>query len=144
MTRSLTIALLLTAAPALADDDAMPPVTNAATLEECSACHIAYPPGFLPARSWVAIMGDLQNHFGENAQLDEATRAEIEAYLVGASASRIRGVPDSVTPLRITELPWFTREHGEEVSPRMLKKAKSMSNCAACHRGAERGYFEDD
>ncbi|SIO53245.1 Dihaem cytochrome c [Rhodovulum sp. ES.010] len=144
MTRFLTVALALAAAPALADDDYMPPVTHPATLEECSACHMAYPAGFLPRRSWVAIMGDLKNHFGENAQLDAATRAEIEAYLVGNAAPRIRGVSENQTPLRISELPWFKHEHREEVSQRMMRKAKSMANCAACHRGAERGYFEDD
>jgi hypothetical protein len=144
MTRFLAAALLVAAGPALADGDYLPPVTHPATQEECSACHMAYPAGLLPARSWGAIMGDLENHFGENAQLDETTRAEIEAYLVGAAAPRIRGVSSSATPLRISELPWFKREHNEEVSPRMLKRAKSMANCGACHRGAERGYFEDD
>nr|WP_243645111.1 diheme cytochrome c [Rhodovulum euryhalinum] len=86
----------------------------------------------------------MENHFGENAQLDAATRAEIEAYLVGAAAPRIRGLSDTATPLRISELPWFKRKHSDEVTPRMMEKAKSMANCVSCHRGAERGYFEDD
>ncbi|TCO69386.1 diheme cytochrome c [Rhodovulum euryhalinum] len=51
MIRSLILAFVLAASPALADDDYMPPVTHPATLEECSACHMAYPAGFLPARS---------------------------------------------------------------------------------------------
>jgi len=140
----LMLALALPAAPALADDDYMPPVTHPATAEECSACHMAYPAGFLPARSWQAIMGDLENHFGEDARLDEATRAEIEAYLVSKAAPRVRGVAETAAPLRISELPWFKREHEDEVSRRMMERAKSMSNCVACHKGAERGYFEDD
>ncbi|MGC9419967.1 MAG: diheme cytochrome c [Rhodovulum sp.] len=139
----LILALAFPAAPVLADDDYMPPVTHPATAEECSACHMAYPAGFLPARSWQAIMGDLENHFGEDARLDDATRAEIEAYLVLNAAPRVRRVPDSATPLRISELPWFKHEHDREVSQRMMERAKSMSNCVACHKGAERGYFED-
>ncbi|PTE19413.1 cytochrome C [Cereibacter changlensis JA139] len=124
-------------------------VTHAATKAECSACHIAYPAGFLPVRSWRAIMTTLEDHFGEDASLDETTRADIEAYLVAnapdASGGRpLRGVDPSATPLRITELAWFTREHSREVSQSMKDKAKSMSNCAACHSGAERGVFEDD
>lgn len=49
---------------------------------ECGACHIAYPAGFLPERSWKNIMGSLDNHFGENAELDTDTRTIITGYLV--------------------------------------------------------------
>ena len=146
--RPLLLPMVLTAVPALAEEDFIPPVDHPATGEECSACHMAYPPSLLPARSWSAIMTGLDDHFGENAMLDEATRAEIEAYLTGAAGDAggrsYRAAPADQTPLRITELTWFTREHGHEVSARMLEKAGSMSNCAACHQGAERGWFEDD
>ncbi|MDT8858390.1 diheme cytochrome c [Paracoccaceae bacterium Fryx2] len=139
--------------PALADDDGerVAAVSHAATQTECSACHMAFAPFFLPARSWKAMMGGLEDHFGENAQLDPATRADIEAYLVanagdagGRPNGLLRNVADTDVPLRITELPWFKREHDREVSPGMLAKAKSMANCVACHRGAERGSYEDD
>lgn len=145
MIRSTAFGLgLAIALPALADEDRVPPVTHAATQEECGACHMAFQPAFLPARSWQAIMAGLDDHFGENAQLDDATRAEIEAYLLSNAATRIRRVPDTVTPMKISDLPWFKREHGREVSARMMERAKTMSNCVACHRGAERGIYEDD
>lgn len=158
--RIIAIALLFVPLPVLADSDeggehgdrdhGIGAVTHAATLEECSACHIAYQPGFLPVRSWTAIMATLGDHFGEDASVDEASRAEIEAYLVGnaadagGSSRTLRGVDADATPLRISELPWFVREHEGEVSRTMMEKAKSMSNCAACHTGAERGMFDDD
>jgi len=140
--------------PALADGgegERIAPVTHQATLQECGACHMAYPAGFLPQASWKAVMGDLENHFGENAMLGEEVRADIEAYLLANAADAggrrpraLRGVDTANPPLRISELPWFRREHDREVSPRALQKAGSIANCAACHRGAERGYFEDD
>lgn len=144
-------ALIVSAAPALASEgEYMPPVSHEATRTECSACHMAYPAGFLPARSWTAIMTTLDNHFGENAALDEQTRAEIEAYLTqhaadagGRSSGLLRRVSPDETPLRISEMPWFRSEHRGEVSARQLNKAGSMSNCSACHRGADRGLFED-
>lgn len=116
---------------------------------ECGSCHIAYPAGFLPARSWTAIMAGLDDHFGENATLDDKTRAEIETYLTQNAADVQTGwgrrdPAQGTTPLRISELSWFVREHGREVSDRMKTKAKSMSNCSACHQGAAQGYFEDD
>lgn len=145
MIRLATFGLVLAfALQAVADEDRVPPVTHPATQEECGACHMAYQPVFLPARSWRAIMAGLDDHFGENAQLDPTTRDEIEDYLLSNAAPRIRGVPEDVTPLKISDLPWFKREHDREVSPRMMEKAKTMSNCVACHRRAERGVYEDD
>ncbi|PYF07403.1 diheme cytochrome c [Rhodobacter viridis] len=116
---------------------------------ECGSCHIAYPAGFLPARSWTAIMAGLDDHFGENATLDDKTRTEIEGYLTQNAADVQSGwgrrdPAPGATPLRISELSWFVREHGREVSNQMKTKAKSMSNCAACHQGAAQGAFEGD
>lgn len=154
MNRSILapLALAITALPGFADEgENMPPVDHPATQAECSACHMAYPAGFLPARSWSAIMATLDDHFGENAALDAATRTEIEAYLVanaadtgGRTSGMLRGVAPDATPLRISELLWFAREHRDEVSPQMQEKAGSMANCTACHRGAAQGSFEDD
>ncbi|MGJ8586236.1 MAG: diheme cytochrome c [Marinosulfonomonas sp.] len=152
MKHALSIAALaLVAAPVFASEgEYMQPVTHDATKAECSECHMAYPAGFLPQRSWTMIMATLDDHFGENATLDEASRAEIEAYLVqnaadagGRSSGLLYRVAPDETPLRISEMPWFRSEHDGEVSSRKLKKAGSMANCAACHRGADRGIFED-
>ena len=135
---------LTTALPAVAASPWV--VSNNTTKTECSACHMAYAPGFLPKRSWRAIMGDLSNHFGEDASLGDAARTEITNYLVSQASRDIRGLASSATPLRITELPWYTRIHG----PRFVAYAQShpsigtLSNCTGCHRGAERGIFGDD
>lgn len=144
----------LAALPARAEDDRYSPVTNAATKKECGSCHMAFQPAFLPARSWKAIMADLGNHFGEDASLDPATAKEIEAYLVKnagdaswfGSSRMLRGVASDWTPLRITELPRWRREHDEEIPSYVWKRKEigSKANCIACHRGADRGYYEDD
>jgi len=57
-------------------------------VEECGACHTLYPPHLLPKRSWVKLMEPkaLQNHFGDDASLDEESRVEIEKFLVANSA----------------------------------------------------------
>jgi len=124
-------------------------VTDELTRKECSACHMAYPPVFLPARSWEAITGNLKEHFGEDASLSPEDTAAIKAYLVANAADAsgkmrgfARGLPDNVLPLRITDLPRFKGEHN--FSPATIKKVGSISNCVACHRGAEMGLFEDD
>lgn len=131
-----------------------PPVQDAKTANECGSCHMAYPASMLPAASWQRIMGDLGNHFGEDASLDAATREHITQYLVANAGDRggrnwgykmLRGIDPASAPLRITELPRWVHEHNE-VSSREWKsaKVKSRANCGACHTGADQGYFDED
>jgi hypothetical protein len=121
--------------------------------KECGACHLAFPANQLPARSWVAVMAGLADHFGENAALDPASRQAIERYLTANAADAaggrrkvLRGLAENQTPLRITELPYWQREHRGKVTPQRLAsaKAKSQVDCGACHADAARGRFDDD
>jgi mono/diheme cytochrome c family protein len=124
--------------------------------EECSACHIAYPVQFLPTRSWTHIMINLDNHFGENAELMPEDQASIMQFLMSNAAdsgnSRIgrrvmRGVKDSVTPLRITEMPFYNRIHHEVPDKYVTGNPEvgSFSQCQACHgNAAARGIFDED
>ncbi len=120
--------------------------------EECGTCHMAYPARLLPAESWSKIMQRLDHHFGENAELDEASRVNIERFLVGSVMSannrynKMQRNLGNSSPLRITELPYFIRKH-DEIPSRYIRgndKIASMSNCTACHKGAERGRFDED
>ncbi len=123
-------------------------------VSECSACHFAYPPGLLPARSWARIMRTLDDHFSENAELDEPARAAIERYLRENAADRkshrfsrgiLRSIPEGEAPLRFTETAFFRYRH-HEVPARMVSgnpKVRSFANCAACHTGAGSGRFDE-
>ena len=64
------------------------PVNNALYAQECGACHFAYQPGLLPARSWEQLMGGLDSHFGDNAELLPADRKAITDYLTANAADR--------------------------------------------------------
>lgn len=120
------------------------------TKAECSACHMVYPAGLMPKRSWDAVTSNLKDHFGEDASLDPDTTAAIKGWLMSRAADAktpgrgfARGVPDAEAPLRITELPLFKRIHGR-FTTRGIQKVGSMAKCNACHAGAEKGIFEDD
>ena len=39
------------------------------------------PPNLLPKKSWELIMGDLENHFGDDASLDEDVNKNILTFL---------------------------------------------------------------
>ena len=125
---------------------------NPVYTEECGSCHVAYPPALLPQASWNAIMNGLADHFGDIAELDAKTAMEIYDYLYNNSAEksgsgRMARMARSAqgVPLRITDLPYFKREH-REISAKIinLPEVKSLSNCDACHRDAARGYFDED
>jgi hypothetical protein len=108
---------------------------------ECAACHVAYPPGLLPAQSWARIMSDLPHHFGTDASLDPASVTEISGWLAAnaGTSRRTAGAGD-----RITTSPWFVREHREvPAATWRLPAVNKPSNCAACHRGADQGVFNE-
>jgi hypothetical protein len=53
------------------------PVNNANYDEECGSCHMAYSPGLLPKKSWMKVMGNLEEHYGDNAELLPQQHIEI-------------------------------------------------------------------
>lgn len=121
---------------------------------ECGDCHIAYPPGMLPSVSWQATMASLDNHFGENAELDPGTRAQIQDFLGDHAASpgngdyaerMWRATRGMAAPLRITETDYFVGQH-HEIPLNMVTgnpEVKSFSRCEACHAGAADGNFDE-
>ena len=137
-----TLAVLLLAASQLALADKTPSVPLLpAYQQECAACHIAYPPGMLPAASWQRLMGNLQNHYGTDASLDAATVKQLSVWL-NTHAGTYKRVSAPPPDDRITRSAWFIREH-DEVSAATWKRpaVKSAANCAACHTQADQGDF---
>ncbi len=130
---------------ALADGGrVMPAVVPPAYTAECAACHTAYPPGLLPARSWQRIMTGLDKHYGTDASLDAATVQQLSGWLQ-THAGTTKRVAEEPPQDRITRSAWFVRKH-DEVEPAVWKlpSVKSAANCAACHTGADKGRFDDD
>lgn len=129
-------------------------IRNTTYVEECGACHFAYPPQLLPQSVWTEMMDGLENHFEENAELDEDTSAEILNYLHAnalgiAGPSRMskmmRNIPEN-PPLRITDFPAFLDAH--EVVKEQLELESFdegfLSPCADCHRLANSGIFDKE
>lgn len=152
-TATLAAVLLLTSASISYADERYPRIQDEIVLKECGECHMAFQPQMLPGRSWVKIMNTLDDHFGEDASLDMATTQHIETHLAENAADAgwfsgkfMRGIKGAMIPLRITETPYWVREHDEEVHPRAWSdpKIKSKANCVACHAEAQRGYYDDD
>lgn len=113
--------------------------------QECAACHLAFPPGLLPAGSWQHVMAGLNKHYGTDASLDEATQREITSWLQ-RNAGTYKRVSEEPPQDRISKSAWFLRKHREGEVPADVWKRPAVgspSNCAACHLGAAKGNFNE-
>ncbi|MBI4754418.1 MAG: diheme cytochrome c [Betaproteobacteria bacterium] len=129
------------------------PVADPVVREECGSCHMPFAASMLPADSWQRMMGNLKDHFGDDASVDAETARRITGYLVANAADTggrrysdklLRGVAMNNAPLRITELPKWVREHRKVADWEWKHKdVRTRANCAACHRDAERGYYDE-
>jgi len=129
-------------AEALADEHHSRTELLPAYQQECASCHVAYPPGLLPAPSWQRLMANLPQHFGTDASLEPAQIKQLEAWLVRNAGTRRAQEPPPQD--RITRSAWFVREHREVPSSAWQRAAiKSPANCAACHSGADQGDFNE-
>jgi hypothetical protein len=129
--------------------------SNPVYVEECGSCHMAYPSGLLPSNSWRRIMAGLDDHFGDNAELDEQMTQQISDFLTSNAAdkSKYRRSQQMMSairpstgpaPMRISENTYFKHEH-DEIPGWVIKQsgATSLSHCNACHQRAEEGSFNE-
>lgn len=148
-TAALVLAALLGlaagATSAHADSRSMLPRTDLPLYkQECAACHMAYPPGFLPAASWTRMMGTLDKHYGTDASLDTAQVKQISQWLT-ANAGTYKRVAEAPPDDRITRSAWFERKHRQVATTDWRHPAvKSAANCMACHTRADKGDYDDD
>lgn len=121
-------------------------------VSECGSCHSAYAPGLLPARSWRKMLGQLGNHFGKDAGVQEPVRLALLKDLEDMAADgayadmRMRriaaSVPVDAAPLRITETAYFRFMHDEVPKRVWQRKAiATPANCVACHPRANEGRY---
>ena len=134
-------------------DDYLNPVTNQTYREACGECHLAYQPELMPSGSWQKILNQLDDHFGEEIEVDPDTKKTISEYLKTNSAENslskrskkiMRSLGNEV-PMRITDIPYIRREH-HELDPAIFKRKSigSMVNCEVCHITADKGIYDDD
>ncbi|MFQ5431542.1 MAG: diheme cytochrome c [Nitrospinota bacterium] len=129
-------------------------VNNILYTKECGSCHFAYQPGLLPARSWKRLIAGLEDHFGDNAELMDEDQLAITTYLVNnsadfsgykASKKIMQSLNKNMSPIRITDTPYFIHEHDEIQRAAWADnpKVKSLSYCNRCHTRAEAGSFNE-
>ncbi len=121
--------------------------------EECGACHLAFHPSLLPARSWRLTMEEQASHFGEDLFLEQDAIDEITAFLTANASEQAlteaawkigRSIPETEMPRRITDTRYWMEKHsGIPEQVWRDPKVNGRVNCASCHLDAEEGTFED-
>ncbi|MDP1635915.1 MAG: cytochrome C [Gallionellaceae bacterium] len=131
MKRLLVLLLVLVVNQAYAENGKSASAGYEKWQKECSGCHVAYPPHMLSGENWQQLMGGLDKHFGSNAALDVRENKTIREFLKRYAGG---GPKYESASLRISETPWFHREH-RVISEKEwnLPEVKTRSNCTACH-----------
>lgn len=122
-------------------------------VSECASCHTLYPPSLLPQRSWTILMGELEDHFGDDASLESEDTQSILAYLKKNSAEKstseasvkiLKSLQNKDT-IAITQTPFWKKRHAS-IDKRYFesKQVKSKANCKSCHSDVEKGLLEDE
>lgn len=123
-------------------------------VQECGACHTAYAPGLLPVRSWHRMMAELENHFGEDASLDEpeylAILKELETLAADGvyADQRMRRISAALAPgsqpQRITQTAYWRAVHADiPAAVWQRRQVRAQSNCIACHPRANQGHYAE-
>lgn len=132
------------------NDQRQPLASNILYQKECADCHMAYPATLHTSESWLKLMSDLENHFGEDASLADAKVKAITPYLQANSAEHSKteaayyiGLRPTAS-LEITETKYWKKRH-KRLSERDFKNpaVQSKANCKACHLDAQTGFFDD-
>ena len=119
--------------------------------QECSECHMLYHPSLLPASDWKKLMATLDNHFGEDASLDETATAHIRNWLVQNAAETTDTRPAHLFSVlsksgelqSITKTRAWLELHDSPLESGAFdrKSVGSRANCQACHKDAKTGMF---
>lgn len=98
-------------------------------------------------------MGDLENHFGDDASLDEDVNKNILTFLLKNSAETstmqaswnfLNSIGDKDI-IALSKTTYWERKH-KKIPKEVFKneKVKSVANCKACHSDIEKGLIEDE
>jgi cytochrome b len=111
--------------------------------QECTECHMFYPPNLTNQKTQLEILKNLPNHYGTDASLDDATLVTITQETMNLAPIESRFRFDKETFLTnnqsITNTERWKHDH-EELGENWFKENKiKKTSCKECHTGIENG-----
>ena len=130
------------------------PVNNQLYIKECGSCHFPYQPGLLPSNAWNKMMTNLENHFNNDASLNEANLQTLTKYLNDNSAEKnmqykrsnriVSSLAKNQIPDSISTTPYMIKKHREIRKDLITQpEVKGLFNCMACHTTADKGNYSE-
>ena len=128
------------------------PVNNQLYIKECGSCHFPYQAGLLPANAWNKMMTNLENHFNNDASLNEADLQTLTKYLNDNSAEKnmqykrssriVSSLAKNQIPDSISTTPYMIKKH-KDIRKDLItqNEVKGLFNCIACHKTADKGIY---
>lgn len=119
---------------------------NSLFVKECASCHMLYAPFLLSSDKWQKMMNSLENHFGDDASIDEGDNAKIAEFLMANAADKSHTKwavkfrkNDEIA---ITKSPYWIKKH-KKINEKVFAKneIKSKANCLACHEKIDLGVI---
>jgi hypothetical protein len=114
---------------------------------------LCIPPNLLPKHSWVKLMGNLENHFGDDASLDAKDTKEILDFLLKNSAEtsskqaslKFLNSIGNKDIIAMSQTTYWEKTH-KKIDPKLFKheQIQSKANCKACHSDIEKGLIENE
>ncbi|NOT70564.1 MAG: cytochrome B [Hyphomicrobium sp.] len=152
---ALTFLIIGPSALAIAHFAGLPPrgvptaTLTADYVKECGSCHSAHHPSVASRATWSAVMAGLDDHFGDNAALDQPVADEIRSYLMAnaseawdTAAANVLRAANPQAPLRITETSAWKSIHADIAASTFKRTGVgSKANCSNCHQDAAHGRF---
>lgn len=128
-------------------------VQNITFVNECASCHTLYPPNLLPKKSWELLMSDLENHFGDDASIDQELNKSIldflqknsaENFTIEASWNFLNSIKNQDI-ITLTKTSYWEKRH-KNIPKKVFEtsRVRSVANCKACHSDIEKGLIEDE
>lgn len=126
-------------------------VQNESYKTECGDCHMAYPAFLLPSDAWAKLMDGLDDHFGDNAELDQDVEAELRDYLMTHAADKTnvrlgkKMLRAGGIDMRISTSRYIKNKHRGELPRDIFTRGdvNSLAQCDACHKNAALGSFRE-
>ena len=119
---------------------------------ECISCHTLFPPFLLDEKSWVYIMDNLENHFRDDASLEQEDINAIKKYLVNYSAKNSTKESayhmykslENKEIIAITKSSYWKKRH-KSINKKVLQENNitKQSDCKSCHKNIENGLLND-
>ena len=113
--------------------------------KECAECHSLYPASYIGKAGWERIMGNLSEHFGTDASLDEEATAKITEFLKqngGSDGTKFSALASAEDKIEITKTKVWIKKHKKIPKEIFAKKESRASNCLACHKDANSGAID--